>query len=661
MKASVAIALIASGMLAAAAPEARHTAWQWEQSVIIPAGGMVRLDLPPPTLDASQPGLGDLRLVSSAGVDTPYLIEIPVPSLTREKRAVDFKAALVEPAPERDAATVLECATATGEPLQAITLETPVREFIKSASVEGSNDGTTWQALASREVIFRQAGGAERLRIQLPSGTWQRLRCTLSDVRSNPVAFTGLRLTLTDSKQPETVTHEVSLQPATESAGSTRITLDLGAANLHLAELKLAITDPVFSRNYALGFITGTTGGGTGIKPLGEGTLYRVLGEQGTSTERLVIPIHLRIPARQLVLTLQNGDSPPLTLSGASASRYPTKLAFHAVQPGTWRLLTGNTKATIPHYDLAPLRDNLTNAGGQRINPGPLQAKADFQVPPALPGVDPAGANIDLTNWTRRSAVQVPGTGVIRIELKPATLAASNNDLGDLRLVQDGRQLPYLIEPATILRGIDCQIAKYPNAKRPQVTRWKVATPMANLPLSDLTASSPAALFTRTFTAAVEEADSMTAVWIRPIAYTTWTKTADTASNKLHINLNGARVQQTLLLETDNGDNPPLELENVSIRYTASFLAAKLVAATPVFLYYGNPQATAPAYDLRLVRDELLAADKQTATLGSEETLNPDRAKPWAISAGSPWLWAALALVVAVLLGVVAKLLPKPQ
>jgi hypothetical protein len=660
MKSPAALVLLACGM-ASAAPAATHTAWQWQQDVPIPAAGMVRLDLPPPTLDASRPDLADLRLLSPAGVETSYLIEIPQPSLAREMRAVDFKAALLEPAPGQDAATVLECATASGEPLQAITLETPAREFIKSVGIEGSHDGTTWQTLANREVIFRQAGGAERLCVPLPSDTWQRLRCTLSDVRSAPVAFTGARLTLTNSKQPESVAHAVSLQPATQAAQSTRITLDLGAANLHLAELKLAITDPVFSRNYSVAVLTETPVAGSDTKALCAGTLYRVLGEQQAITENLVIPIHQRIAGKQLVLTLLNNDSPPLAVTAAAALRYPTTLAFHAAQAGTWHLLTGHAKASLPRYDLTPLRGELTKAGGQRLSPGPLLAKPDFQVPPALPGVDPAGASIDLSLWTRRSAVQVAAPGVIRIELKPATLAASNNDLGDLRLVQDGRQLPYLIEPTATLRSIDCQITPHPDVKRPSVSRWKVTPPVANLPLSEVTASSPTALFTRHFTASVEEADSMTAVWTRPLAAATWTKTADTASNKLHLNLEGARVRHAMLLETDNGDNPPLALETVSIRYTARFLAAKLVSSAPVFLYYGNPQASMPAYDLRLVRDELLAADKQTATLAAEEILLPDSVKPWTITAGSPWLWAAMALVVAVLLAIVAKLLPKPQ
>ena len=102
-------------------------------------------------------------------------------------------------------------------------------------------------------------------------------------------------------------------------------------------------------------------------------------------------------------------------------------------------------------------------------------------------------------------------------------------------------------------------------------------------------------------------------------------------------------------------------MENIRLLYAAPLLVAKLISAAPLFLYYGNPQATAPIYDLRLVRNELLAADRQATTLAAEEVLKPEAAKPWANTAGSPWLWAALALVVVALLAIVARLLPKPQ
>jgi hypothetical protein len=648
------------GGLAVAVTEPNRTAWQWEHVVQVPEAGLVRLDLPPATLNASRASLADLRLLSPAGVEIPYLCESPTFQTPRQREVAGFKVHLVESATNIEAASVAEFATDTAEPLAAVTLRSPAAEFIKSVTIEGSRDGENWQPVAAREVIFRQPGGTERLRLPLPPQVWRNLRLSVSDARSRPIPLTGADLTLAAAAEPASLPHPVKLLPAVEHGTSTQLALDLGAANLYLTTIELAITDPVFSRNYSLAALTTNAEGKTTATPLARGTLYRVVGEGDLATEQLVIPVNQRVAVRQLQLTLQNGDSPPLAVTAASARRYPTTLVFHATQPGAWSLLTGNPQAPTPNYDLAPLSATLATAASQRLTPGAMRARADFLTPPSLPGIDPGGAAIDLGPWTRRCAVQIPATGVVRIELKPTTLAAANADLSDLRLVQDGRQLPYLIEPATAVRTIDCAISPLPSdPQQPGVSRWEVKQPIDQLRATTLVATSPTPLFTRTVFARTRETDLMTNYPTGFRSSAIWTKTADAsaAANELHLALQGTPIPVTLELETANGDNPPIEIDKVWIRFTAPLITAKIVSDSPLFLYYGNPKATAPTYDLRLVQDELLAANKHLATLGGEEILKPTPS-PWTTSAGSPWLWAALALVVVVLLVVVAKLLP---
>jgi hypothetical protein len=97
-----------------------------------------------------------------------------------------------------------------------------------------------------------------------------------------------------------------------------------------------------------------------------------------------------------LVAEFRNGDSPPLSVEGVWVRYYPTVVVFHAAEAGEWRLLTGNRSARVPEYDLERLRPALAAAGGQVPALGALTAKADYQTPPALPGVEPAGAAIGL-------------------------------------------------------------------------------------------------------------------------------------------------------------------------------------------------------------------------------------------------------------------------
>ena len=354
---------------------------------------------------------------------------------------------------------------------------------------------------------------------------------TVDDGRSRPVPFTGLRI-IHAGTHPETLDHPVTLGARDESRGSTRLTLDLGAANLHLAELRLDIADPVFSRSCSLSYPVPSRDAEATEKKLATGSIFRVVGEGGAATQQLAIPIHARVPARSVVVTIDNGDSPPLAIKAAAATRYPTTLVFFAPQAGKWTLLTGNRRATAPRYDLARLRGDLGKAGGTRITPGPLASKDDFQPPPALPDIDPAGAGIDLADWSFRRSVEAPAGGVIRIEPDALTLANSRSDLGDLRVVQNGRQVPFLVVPSTKLRPLTPELADDPDEKRPGVSRWMITMPVDGLPAQEITARSPDPLFTRTFRAVTEGRDSLGNRWTRTIGTATWTRSGGADDNR---------------------------------------------------------------------------------------------------------------------------------
>ena len=199
-----------------------------------------------------------------------------------------------------------------------------------------------------------------------------------------------------------------------------------------------------------------------------------------------------------------------------------------------------------------------------------------------------------------------------------------------------------------------------PDPKRPNVSRWKIELPIAQLPVLSLHAKSSAPLFNRTFLLQSQDEDSYgnpitrfhgTAQWIKSVS--------DSQNAQVHLDLQGQRLPTSVMLETDNGDNPAIPLQDISITYSQPSLLAKITNDAPLFLYYGNPYAHLPAYDLDLVRSSLQKAEKITTLPGKEEKLKASPASRQGVSSGSPWLWLALGSVVIVLLVIVAKLLPK--
>jgi hypothetical protein len=634
------------------APAADRTAWQWEAPMVVKQAGMVRLELPAPVLDATRADLGDIRVLSPAGVETPYLIEQPARRTGVMMNAAGFKVVL------SGRNTVVEALTGVSGAIEAVELVSPAREFLKSVTIEGRSNGGEWQVLASNEVIFRQTGGAERLVVPVPAGLWEGLRCTVDDERAGPVPFTGVRVRAV-GEMPATEELKVLFRPGEEESSGNLLWLDFGSRNLHVAELRFEIPDAVFSRSFSLALPAPTADGKSRLETVANGVLYRVAGDRGSSVESLVIPLHRRLAGRSLVAEFHNGDSPPLSVEGVWVRYYPTVVVFHAAEAGEWRLLTGNRGARVPEYDLERLRPALTAAGGQVPGLGALMAKADYQIPPALPGVEPTGAAIGLGDWTRRRPLDPAATGVIQIEMDALTLAGCRSDLGDLRLVQNGRQIPYLVRPDSVMRKVKSAMVLQPrDPKRPTVSRWEITLPVASVPFVELTARSSTPMFSRRLVASVKRTDELGNAWTETVGESDWVKSGGVDA-PLVIKLGGARMPRTMILETDHGDNPPILLDEVVLRYAAPSIAAKLSESAPLFLYYGNPRANTPQYDLQLVRGELMAAEQQSSVLGEEEILKPDAPDGRAVDAGSPWLWLALGGVVVALLAIVARLLPK--
>jgi hypothetical protein len=145
----------------------------------------------------------------------------------------------------------------------------------------------------------------------------------------------------------------------------------------------------------------------------------------------------------------------------------------------------------------------------------------------------------------------------------------------------------------------------------------------------------------------------------------TWDQTPNSPKRDLVIELNARPKSDTLFLETDNGDNPAIELRDFRGFYPATRVVFKATpdSAQPVWLYYGDADAAAPHYDLTLVAGDVLKAERSTVTAGAEENLSPKPSFAGQTLTGSSRyiFWGALALVVIVLLAIMSRFLPKEQ
>lgn len=272
-----------------------------------------------------------------------------------------------------------------------------------------------------------------------------------------------------------------------------------------------------------------------------------------------------------------------------------------------------------------------------------------------------AGAALDVSDWSFRKSVIVSNSGPQQLELDLDALSHAQRNFSDLRLMRQGEQIPYLIEPTTLRQTITPEVVVTNNPENPSVSRWIIHLPRPHLPVVELHCETATALFERdlTLTEILHRADDGEA-YTQTLAHHTWIKTPDSYSKEFTFALQPPPLTDTLILEAPNGDNPPIQLYHFQAVYTTSWIYFEAKAGEELFLYYGNSSVSTPFYDLKLMAKELQGVSKTHASLGPEESLKKaadnvanDSGKGGAV------FWGILALVVVALLLVIARLLPK--
>lgn len=625
--------------------------WSSRQELEVTAPGLVRVALSPETFDAAQATLADLRLVDPTGTEVPYRLERPQAS-SRMLRPADGWQVFLEAGRTR-----VEMDLRLRGRCTAVVLETPSPEFLKAASMEGTKDGIT-RTLFKDFPLFRQAGGATQLRLKLPEGDWQHLRITLDDARSKPIAITGIVILEEDSPAPPPAVFATVPGERVESDSQTRIAIDLGAARIPLAGLRFHTGEPLFIRRVDV-LTRGWENGEIRERSLGSGTLFRVALEGEPTTANLDLVLSVQPPTRELVLVIENGDSPPLPIEAIEALWNPTELLFLARQSGLFQLLSGNSRAAGPRYDVSGLSSLSTSAAVARLRPGSLVANPEFHPSEPLPEIPVLAAALDVEGWSFRRALKLAAGSVQQLELTPHVLAHSHAGLGDLRLVADGRQVPFILERPGFNRAIHPEVSRADDPKRPRLSSWTIRLPQPRLPVVKLSCETQARLFQRDVRVFEEVVDGRGERHARSLGNATWIRRPESKVSRLNVMIVTAPVTETLRLEMDNGDNPGIDLEKFQAFVPVSRMLFKAPPGETVMLCYGNPQAASLTYDLDLVAPRLLAASKSEALLADADPVGA------MVRGGAPkslpvLFYGALALVVVVLALVIIRLLPKP-
>lgn len=645
------LALILFGPLLAGEAADLPSQWKNVQTLEITKTGLIQFSVPLDTLTAARPDLEDLRLFDQQGRETPFVLETPGPRQAASRAVKNFAVRV-----DSDR-TVVVIETGVTQALSGVTLVTPARDFLKPVQIEVSKNQIEWLNAGQGQPIFHQPNGASKLQLRLPSGVWPFVRLILDDRRSPPIPVTGAVVQTESAGSAAAEPLELKIVQRNEEPGQTRFALQLGGAHFTLARLTIETPEPLFARPVTIAqqrYVDNELRESIIFRD----SIYRVPVEGQSPLSKVSLAAEVPSRSRDLFLTIENQDNPPMSITRIQAERRPVYLTFFSGQTGPYHLLTGNPHCSAPRYELGSLRENLESASIIAVSPSALTTNALYQAGQALPQIETLGAPIDTSPWKFRKRIELGPGSVQQLDLDLELRAHATSSLGDLRVVRDGRQIPYLLERQLVSRSLVPAFASQVDSKRPTLSRWHITLPFAALPITRITATIATPYFQRDVRLYENRSDETGNSDRLDLGSAVWVRTLGSKAAPLTLQLVETPATDKLILEIENGDNPPLSLQKIEAWHPVTRLVFKAPANNSTFVYYGNARASFPRYDLELVVPTLLAAEKGEARLASEEVLKPGRRDQF-LAGSAGWIfWLILGLVVVFLLFVIARLLP---
>src|SRR5207244_2504594 len=116
----------------------------------------------------------------------------------------------------------------------------------------------------------------------------------------------------------------------------------------------------------------------------------------------------------------------------------------------------------------------------------------------------------------------------------------------DLRLVRDGKQLPYILERTSINRLLPASVTAVNDAKDPRLSRWAIKLPRSALPVIRLQCRARTALFERNVALWEEVTDERGQKSRRTLGGAAWVQTPGRASREFRVTIDSRPESDTL-------------------------------------------------------------------------------------------------------------------
>jgi hypothetical protein len=618
MRALVLVPFIAFVTSTALGARADMPALRWSRPIQA-TEGWSRVELPDDVVAACRPGLPDLRVRSGAGTEVPFVLdEGGGDGPTRRWTARD-----VESLPGRETTAIVDRGDHPSLATEA-TIEVDAAEFLKPAVVEASDDAHDWREIA-RGSIFATSGiawAARMTTLRFAPNDRRYWRLRLDDRNGSPIAPRSVATEAVPPIAPIPRRVPLDVRRTASEGGKTSYELTLPSANLTVGSLDFAPADAVFSRRVTVS----------------ERVLFRdeitrrvvasAMISRGPGEESLSVPLGaLRGPS--LEIEIEDGSSPPLGITQATATVVPRSVLFHAPASSLPVSLDyGSSSLAAGRYDLG---DVLRRGRPEAVKVASLGAAVDRGATSPL-GIPPHGGVLDDSHWQTKAAIDLPGDagtgGVAYLPLDGIDVRSG------LRIVdRTSHEVPFVFERAVhhARELVTPSIAE--SAGRTTVTLSNLAS-VREIDAIELTATAPD-YFQRTVTVVEGVRDARGPTGERALGGGTWERRPGEPASPMRIGISSPS-QASIEVRIDNGGNPPLTLGNATIERSVRRIDFIFGPGDSLSLLAGNPSAPAPSYDLALLAGALLALPAQAAHVEPARELAPAQGGP------PKWFWVAV-------------------
>jgi uncharacterized protein DUF3999 len=636
------------------------------ERVVVPGGaGPNRLALDATLLAGAQPfhvteaaaaegrvalasgGAGDLRLFDHSNREVPYLLVTP--SVEAQWRG----ARLLRVAPTKTTSG-FEADLEHALPIDRMRIDGLPAPYLKRIQLEGSGDREHWTLLVPEGTLFDLPNdGLELATLDFAAGTYRYLRLTWDDRSSQrmPLPRVVEARVASATRGPAPLSTPLTVERRPSEPGKSRFRILLPGAHLPIVAIELSVDGGNLMRVARIteGRLEGST-----VLPteLGSATLRRSV-RDGLAAASLRIPIAPPAESR-LELVVDDGNNPPLDVTGATAVFAMLPFVFLESNGDTLVARFGDERATAPQYDLEAEREKVPSLKLSTARWGVPREVARAGGDSAAP-LPTAGAPIDVASFRYARTVPLGSAGLTTLPLDAAVLAHSA--LGDVRVATgEGHQVPYLLErldePLSVpLPALERMTSGRDPGSR---SRYRVQLPYLGLPASRLVLHTDARVFERQVTLEMlpsPEEDPRARRGPITISSATWRNAdPDVTAPALTLDLPPLSVGE-LSLVLDEGDNAPLPLRKPTLLLPSYRLRFFRDAHTPLTLLYGRSDLGPPRYDLALLAPRLLGAPAQDVVPGSEHgTTDVTGVTPMIV------FWSALVLAVLALIVLIARL-----